>query len=128
MVRILIFVIISNAAWGQSEMKTSLSGKVFEIYRKEADPYLKKFAEGRFINDSSSNYVATIRATYIVYLADIHKIESTISDELNKNPKSAEDKNYISKLVEFHYQNEFVGLPKEFWASARKRISELDEN
>ena len=120
---IIFALIICNPA---DSVDSSVKKNIFEIYRKEVNPYLQTFAKNSFENPKKD--IATqnaVLAQYNMLVAKITEIENKVDKILTSNPKSANDSKYVSKLLDALYAETFPGLPPEFWNSVRKKVDEL---
>lgn len=118
---ILMFISMASYAQQQSE---SLASKVLSIYKQESLPYLEKFSSEKYKGQTDDLTKALIGSRYAFFTAKADYITKTVTKSLTEKEQQS-DKAYVSKLAAFKYDQEFPGLPKEYWDAVNKRIKEL---
>jgi hypothetical protein len=95
---------------------------VLAIYRSKAIPYLEEMAKKEF-NTKTANASTIARQSALEAKID-YRIKSEVTESCKKN-KITDDPKAISLITETAYKQNFTGLPKAFYDSAKEDSQKL---
>ena len=113
------FVVLSIPTFSQTS--SSHTSAALYAYSEEVKPFLLKIAEEQFADlEDNEQYVI---ARYNALLVDTMVVSDKVKEAMvEMEEKALADRDLITMMVEQQYRIIYVGLPKEFYEGARRRL------
>ena len=117
----LAFFVYSIPAFSQTT--PSHTSAALLAYSEEVQPFLLKIAQEQFADlEDNEQYVI---ARYNALLVDTMVIADRVKETLaTMEAKALADKELITMIVEQQYRIMYVGLPREFYEGARRKLED----